>query len=530
MAVGQVYRPERAAGKWDAVVIGSGIGGLAAAALLAKAGRRVLVLERHYVAGGFTHVFKRPGFEWDVGLHYIGDVQRPRAALRRLFDYVSEGRLGWAPMDDVYDRVIVGHESYDFVAGRERFVEGLTARFPGERRAIEGYVESVTACAAAAQSFFGERAAPPWLGALLRPLLCRRFRRFSDRTTWEVISSLGASRELLGVLTAQYGDYGLAPRQSSFGIHALVAKHYFDGGSYPVGGASAIAASIAPTIEAADGAILLAAEVEQVLVRGGRARGVRLLDGTEIEARLVVSDAGALNTFGRLLRDTPAWASRRLRQVRPSVAHVCLYLGLMATAGELGLPKTNLWIYPDYDHDENVRRYLADRAAPLPVAYVSFPSAKDPDWERRRPGTATIEVIGLAPYEWFEPWQGERWRRRGEAYQNLKCELQGRLLEAAVGQLPQIRGRIAHAELSTPLSTRHFANYTRGEIYGVDHTPERFRLSWLRPHTPIAGLFLTGQDVVTDGVAGALMGGVLAASAILRRNVLGGILRATARR
>lgn len=525
MPVGQVYRPERAAGKWDAIVIGSGIGGLTTAALLAKAGRRVLVLERHYVAGGFTHVFKRPGFEWDVGVHYIGDVQRPRAVLRRLFDHLSEGRLRWAPMDEVYDRVIVGRESYDFAAGRERFVDTLAARFPQERRAIEGYVESVVSCAAAAQSYFAERAAPPWLGFLLRPLLCRRFRRFSDRTTWDVVSGLGASRELLGVLTAQYGDYGLTPRQSSFGIHALVAKHYFDGGSYPVGGASAIAASIAPTIEAAGGAILLAAEVTQLVVRASRAAGVRLADGSEVEAPLVVSDAGAINTFGRLLHDKPAWVDERLRQVRPSVAHVCVYVGLSATAPELGLPKTNLWIYPDYDHDENVRRYLADRAAPLPVAYVSFPSAKDPDWDRRHPGTATIEVIGLAPYQWFEPWQEQRWHRRGADYQALKCELQGRLLEAAFTQLPQLRSRIVHAELSTPLSTRHFANYARGEIYGVDHTPERFKLTWLRPHTPIPGLFLTGQDVVTDGVAGALMGGVLCASAILRRNVMGGILR-----
>lgn len=527
MSVGEVYRRERAEGRWDAIVVGSGIGGLAVAALLAKAGRRVLVLERHYVAGGFTHTFRRPGYEWDVGVHYIGDVHRPRSASRRVFDDITEGRLAWARMPDVYDRVIVGERSYDFVVGRERFTQELTRHFPGERRTIETYVGLLDEVARSAQTFFAEKALPPWLGTLARPFMARSLRRLSDRTTWEVLAGLGASRELTGVLTAQYGDYGLPPQQSSFAIHAMVARHYLEGGNYPVGGASRIAAGIAPTIEQAGGAILLSAEVDEVLVRDGRAVGVRLGNGDEIQATAVISDAGVMNTFGRLLKPTSRfpWVPDRLRQVRPSVSHVCLYLGLEASAAELGLPQTNLWIYPDYDHDENVRRYVEDRTAPLPVTYVSFPSAKDPDFERRHPGHATIEAVGLAPYEWFERWEGERWRRRGPEYEAFKHELSERLLENVYRNVPQVRGRIAYQELSTPLSTRHFCNYARGEIYGVDHTPQRFRLGWLRPHTPVRGLYLTGQDVVTDGVTGALMSGALTASAILRRNVLGEILR-----
>lgn len=528
--IGTVYRPTLAAGPWDVIVVGSGIGGLATAALLARAGRRVLVLERHYTAGGFTHAFRRPGYEWDVGVHYIGEVHRPRSALRRVFDDVSEGRLAWARMDDVYDRVIVAGRRFDFVAGRERFVESLSREFPAERLVIERYVERVREAAATTRSFFGERALPPFLGALARPFLARAFLRHSDRTTADVLASLGASRELVGVLAAQYGDYGLPPSQSSFAIHALVANHYLDGGNYPVGGASRIAASILPTIEAAGGAVLVAAEVERVLVHKGRVAGVRLAGGDELAAPVVVSDAGVMNTFGRLLSPVPAWAQERLRQVRPSVAHVCLYVGLRSSAAELGLARTNLWIYPDYDHDANVRRYLADQEAPLPVTYLSFPSAKDPDWNRRYPGRATIEAVGLAPYEWFAPWQEARWRRRGGEYEARKRRLRERLLENLEHHVPQVRGRIDVQELSTPLSTRHFCNYQRGEIYGIDHTPDRFRLNWLRPHTPVPGLFLTGQDIVTDGVGGALMAGVLTASALLRRNVLKDVLHRTSPR
>ena len=117
--LGQPYRRWNPDGAYDAVVIGSGIGGLGVAALLAgRAGKRVLVLERHATkAGGFTHIFKRKGFEWDVGLHYVGEVHRPDSTIRRLFDEITGGRLDWRPMGDVYDTVVVGDQrkkSFEF--------------------------------------------------------------------------------------------------------------------------------------------------------------------------------------------------------------------------------------------------------------------------------------------------------------------------------------------------------------------------------------------------------------------------------
>ena len=107
----------------------------------------------------------------------------------------------------------------------------------------------------------------------------------------------------------------------------------------------------------------------------------------------------------------------------------------------------------------------------------------------------------------------------GAEYEDLKARLTERLLDQLYAAVPAVRGKVDHAELSTPLSTQHFTGHARGEMYGLSATPDRFRLR-LGAQTPIPGLFLTGQDLSSLGVVGALFGGALTASSVLRRNVL----------
>ncbi len=527
--VGQSYRRHPPEESFDAIVIGSGVGGLATAALLAKeAGQRVLVFERHYMPGGFTHVFRRRGYEWDVGVHYIGGMGSSKSGSLRLFEHATDGSVEWAPMGEVYDRIAIGDRVYDYVAGRENFRARMKEYFPEDGAAIDGYLELLEKAKRWSGLYFAEKVVPGPVATLAGPLMRAPYLRYARRSTGAVLDGLTTNAELKAVLTGQFGDYGLPPGRSSFAMHALLTSHYLRGGFYPVGGSSVIAAAFAPVIEAAGGRVLFQAEVDEILVRDGRAVGVRMADGTEIKAPLIVSDAGLRNTFHRLL---PRATAERLGLTRPtaarspSVSHLCLYVGFKATAGELGLPKSNLWIYPGADHDANFAGYLADAKAPLPVVYVSFPSAKDPSFESRHPGRATIELITLAPYERFERWVKTEWRKRGPEYEALKAELSGRMLAELDRFFPSLSGRIDYMEISTPLSTRHFAGYQSGEIYGLDHSPARFADRSLRPRTPVPGLFLTGQDVASCGVIGALAGGYLAASAILGRNLLASAMK-----
>jgi all-trans-retinol 13,14-reductase len=517
--VGTSWKQKPATGHYDAIVVGSGIGGLTAAALLSRYGhKRVLVLERHYRAGGYTHSFSRKGYDWDVGVHYIGQLGQ-RSTLRAMFDRLSDGAIQWAKLPEVYDRIVVGDRSYDLVSGKDRFVQSLSAAFPGKADVIARYVDLVRQTAKESSTFFLSRALPAPLGFLASRLSLMgqgHFRDVAARTTLDVLKDLTDDTELLAVLTGQYGDYGLPPAQSSFAMHATLVSHYLGGAWYPVGGAERIAQGIAPGIEAAGGHIATSAEVKSIDVEGGRAVGVTLDDGTVLRAPLVISDAGVTNTFGRLLpkSSAPAAWTQPLSSVPPSSSWYALYLGFQHTDAELGLDGTNLWIYPDAHHDENVARFQGDPTAPFPMVYASFPSAKDPDFPRRHPGRATVDLITMARWEWTEKWQATSWQKRGADYDAHKVEVTERLLEVLYQQRPQLRGKVDHAELSTPLSAAHFGGFGRGELYGIDHSPARYTLP-LRPKTPIPGLFLTGVDVAVCGVGGGLMGGVLSASAIL---------------
>jgi len=513
-------------GPWDAIVIGSGMGGLTAAALLSvHGGKRVLVLERHYTAGGFTHEFSRPGFSWDVGVHYIGQVLDPASQVRRAYDHLSNGNLHWTPMPAVYDRIRIAGETYEFVAGMDRFRDSLKARFPHEARVIDRYLAAVLATNRASQLYYAEKSIPAPVAALLGGLMRRGYLRWAGQTTQQVLDGLGASPELAGVLTAQWGDYGLPPGESSFAIHATIAAHYFDGAAYPVGGASSIAASILPQIERSGGMVVTSAEVACILLRGGRACGVELAGGQVVEAPLVVGDAGAGNTvFSLLPAEMPELAKLRagLRKLGSSKAHLNLFAGFNGTSQELGLTGTNHWLHPGYDHDANLRRFEADSQAPLPLAFISFPSAKDPEFELRHPGHATAEIVVPIPYRSFAAWSATHWMKRGPDYDSMKQHWPERLTEVLTSEFPQLAGRVAHAEVSTPLSTRHFMNNELGEIYGVSATPARYRMRELGARTPIPGLLLTGQDAAGLGVTGALYGGVIAASLAEEESVRGG--------
>ncbi len=503
-------------GPWDAVVIGSGMGGMTCAAFLARLGRRVLVLEQHYVPGGFTHTFTRRRYTWDVGVHAVGEVTE-HSLPGRLLAHLTDGRLRWASLGPVYDAFhFPDGFRLDFPDHPRRYRENLVAAFPSEAPAIDAYLRRASEVAGAMKGYYLARAAPGWLAPAADLFMARRAQGFLEEKTCDVVAGLTQDPRLRAVFTAQWGYYGSPPSRSSFAIQALVVKHFLYGGYYPVGGSKEIARSLLRTVANAGGWTRVQADVKEILVENGRAAGVRLTSGEEIRARRVISAAGILATVRRLLPEefrAAAWA-REVDTLRPASAHVCLYLGLKGDIRGAGASAANQWFYHTWDPEQeawDVGGQALSRGAP--VLYCSFPSLKDPEYDPGPENRHTAEIVTFVPWETFRPWQGTGWRKRGDEYQTLKTAMQEIMLEQFLSRYPALRPMVDYAEVSTPLSTDLFCRPISGSIYGLEPTPDRFRNRWLRPRSPIPDLLFAGSEVTSVGVVGAMMGGALAALA-----------------
>ncbi|MEO1334778.1 MAG: NAD(P)-binding protein, partial [Myxococcota bacterium] len=372
-------------------MIGAGMGGLSAAACAARADERVLLLEQHSIVGGCTQVFRRRGYEWDVGLHYVGDVHRPNSVLRRVFDHISQGALQWATMPDVYNRIVIGERSYDYVAGVEPFKDQMKAYFPDEAAAIDRYIDLVFEVSRAGSRFFMTKALPPEMAAAFESEVAPPFHAFSDRTTLEVMRELTSNESLISVLTGHFGDISLTRDQSSFAIHAMLIRHYINGASYPVGGASRIGETTCRTIVEHGGAVATKASVEELLVHDGAIHGVRAA-GRTIQASKVISAVGAVGTIN-LMNPEVAVATGIAEKVRnhpPALTCTSLNIGIKAGNDELGLHPANLWVHPTADFEANFASFGMNDDGPLPTNFITYPSTKDPSWNEAHPGKTTI--------------------------------------------------------------------------------------------------------------------------------------------
>ena len=506
---------------YDVIVIGSGIGGLTTAGLLARAaGKRVLVLERHTEPGGLTHTFRRDGASWDVGVHYIGQLG-PGSQGRAYFDYLSGGELEWNRMPDAYDRFVYPGVDLRVSSDPVRYERDLVAAFPQEARAIHRYFQDIRRVTRWVTLGFIQGMVPGPAASLLSAAQRLGGRR-ATQTTKAYLDAHFRSPRLKAVLASQWGDYGLPPSRSAFAVHALIVSHYLEGGWFPRGGSARIARTFEKGIEQAGGAVRVAQEVTEILTENGAAVGVRVMDhrGAQVRERVyrapvIVSAVGASNTFNRLL-PTFGEIGRRTEPARRTLEHlgtgtsaVTVFLRLREDPRSIGIDGGNIWVNRDLDH-ERAQRFSDSLLEGHPHdVFVSFPSLKSGE----NPHTA--ELISFCEAKAFHQWAEHPQGKRGPAYSALKERIAQGMLELAESAAPGLTELVDYVETSTPLTYEHYTAHPAGAFYGPPATPLRFRSRPLGPRTAVAGLFLSGQDVGSTGIMGAMMGGVAAASQIL---------------
>lgn len=509
----------------DVIVIGSGMGGLSTAAILAKEGKRVLVLEQHDIAGGNLHTFTEKGYEFDTGLHYVGGkIGDKRSSTRKLMDYISDGTVEWEAMDDDYDVAISGDDEYRFCSGWTTLKERLKMAFSEEKESIDRYFDLVHHTA---QHLF------PLL--LVLKMLPERVSNFCtwlfDRqlgilkmTTRQVLESITSNQQLMGVLSYHYGDYGEAPGRGAFLMHAIITSHYRAGAYYPVGGPLRISESIVRVIEKWGGKVLVRAPVSTILIDDkNRAYGV-VVKGKEILAKSIVSSVGTPTTMTKLIPESHHGIIRKHidimkhENVASNVSLMSVFVGISDPEGSFNPPKSNYWVHQSWHHDENAIEYKQDKLK-IPLFFISFSSAKDPTYAARHPGKHAAMIIGACSYDDVERFKNDRVKHRSSEYISMKEKWQNIFIQVLLDQFPELKGKIEYTEVGTAVTNDYYLGTHRGAVYGLAHTPKRFQQHWLRAKTPIKNLFLSGQDICCCGIGGALAGGYMCAYTMSARSL-----------
>jgi phytoene dehydrogenase-like protein len=526
--------------QWDAIVIGSGLGGLCTAAYLCAAGKRTLVLEAHYVAGGNSQVFRRnhkgQEYEFDVGIHYIGECGRDGVITAALNGLGLAERVVFRPLDsDGYSTLHFPDVTFRVPFGWDRYRARLHETFPNEREALDGVLDVMQEISAT-----GHRLRRDELAMADVMTEAPGFLQWGLRPITDLFAEEKLSEQAAAVILGEQGCYAVRPSDTPVVMAAGLADHFLRGAYYPEGGGQVVAGRLIEAIRAYGGEVRTQSPVHKIRVEDGRVLGV--LTGkknrtpTEIDAPVVVSNADLKRTFAELVGQE-FWAPEtieRVRSLKMSIPLFCVYLGLDIDLAARGMPNSNHFIWGDYDIEGVYDELEAGRLTSKAMCYLTAASLKDPESRHLAPeGHTNLQIMTLAPRE-YDVWHVERGPTEGghyhrdPDYRKSKADLVEQLIDTSQQIIPDLREHIVWKEAASPVSQERFTRSTGGTSYGIEMSCTQAGPMRMGPRTEIEGLFLCGASTPSGpGIAGVMTSGIQTAGEVLETDLMRPILSGT---
>ncbi|CAD0006223.1 phytoene desaturase family protein [Flavobacterium salmonis] len=492
---------------YDVVIVGSGLGGLVSAIILAKEGYSVCVLEKNNQYGGNLQTFVRDKTIFDTGIHYIGGLSEGQN-LYKYFKYIGIiDHLNLKKMDeDAFDVISFEDENkeYPHAQGYENFVNQLAKHFPEEKKAIENYCEKVKSTCDSFPLYNLQ-----WEGKYDSEILTLNAKETIDQFT--------QNEKLKAVLAGSNFLYAGIADKSPFYVHALSVNSYIQSSWRCINGGSQITKQLLKQLKKHGGEFYKYKEVTHFSVEDNKVTSAKMKDGTEVFGTYFISNIEPKTTLKMVGEENfrKSFYSR-IQSLEGVISAFSLYIVFK--------PKTFKYINHNYYHFKNSNdvwnAHEYDENS-WPKAYMASMNASK-NVEEWADGMTFITYM---KYDDLLPWVNTfnttaEENDRGESYEEFKSRKAARFLEEIEIKFPGIKDCIKSVHTSTPLSYRDYIGGHNGNMYGYVKDSNNPMKTFIAPKTKLDNLYLTGQGINMHGVLGVTIGAVVTCSEIVGKEYL----------
>ncbi|MGB2696546.1 MAG: NAD(P)/FAD-dependent oxidoreductase [Candidatus Zixiibacteriota bacterium] len=474
---------------FDAVIIGSGLGGLSCAAAFARQGFKPLVLEKHYVPGGYATTFKRDKFVFDVSLHSTSVGER--GGVHNLIPGFPEiTDVEFVPHPNLYRAKYPEHDFRVPQRDLEGYIKMLVGYFPDEKEGIEGLFNDMKGVSRDINKLMQAKGQ---VDMRKFPIEFPDLFKCYTKTWGQMVDERVKNPKLKAIVSSQWGYYGLPPSKLAGYYYAMPAIDYLqNGGYYPIGKSQKISDALVKFIQDRGGKVILETKVDKILTKDHAAYGVLTADGQEFKGKVIISNANAYDTFHTMMEQDEYLKDylARMDGFSVSLSSFQVFLGLKKNlVKDLGIEDTEIFYACAYDPEADYRG-----AVKGDVGGGYGLTLYDNLYDKYSPkGKNTINIITIQGYEFWEKYEPDYFEGKKSRYKAEKERMADILIdEVERTLLPGLRKAIDIKEIGTPLTNLRYTGNYRGAIYGWDQTLDNSGPNRLGHETPIKNLYLAG--------------------------------------